>query len=1401
MNPSSIHPNSGQAPNAAAALEEKRRELARKLAQVLEAPDVIPLSFAQQRLWFLDQLEPNSALYNIPAALRLRGPLDRAALQKALDLIVTRHEALRTCFVQHGEWPAQQINPPQPVEMRVLDFTAEPIADGQLLRLVEQECCRPFDLSKDPMMRATLLCVAPEDHVLVLAIHHIAADEWSLRVLFRELQSVYCASLALPSPALSELPIQYGDYALWQRQWLRSEIWDQQLGYWKKQLAGNPPLVELPADFVRPPVQTYRGNKVVLPLPPGLSDALKAFSRQEGVTLFMTLLAAFKVLLARHTRLEDILVGSPIAGRNRVETEGLIGFFVNTLVLRTDLTGRPSFRELLRRVREVVLGAHAHQDFPFDKLVEELHPERSSSHAPFLKVIFALQHELADDFQLPGLQAEVLDVDTGTAKFELTMIVKDARSGMSLLAEYNSDLFHESSVERLLRQFSCLLESALACPDSSIWKLTLATELERHELLVSWNATETAYPAERTVQALFEEEANKRPEATAVVFHGTELTYAGLNQRANQLAHYLMQCGAARGTHVGICLERSADLIVALLAVLKTGAAYVPLDPSYPPERLAFMRRDAQLRLLIVEEKTMARFRDAELFPSDEIAEKARLICLEAEAAQIERQSTADPKIASGSADLAYVIYTSGSTGKPKGVCVPHRAIVRLVRETNYVQLTAADRIAQASNASFDAATFEIWGALLNGGCVVGISREVSLSPQDFAEELKAHRITTLFLTTALFNQMAAEVPGAFETLRQVLFGGELVDPRYVREVLNHRPPQRLLHVYGPTETTTFATWFEIRHVPDNTRTIPIGRPISNTTAYILDEEMQPVPVGVPGELYLGGDGLADGYLDRPELTQGKFVPHPFANRPGARLYKTGDLARFLPDGNIEFIGRVDHQVKIRGFRVELGEIESILITHAAVREAAVVLHNHGSKKLIAYWTLQPGADPPNASELRRHLQEQLPDYMVPAQFIRLEQMPLSPNGKIDRARLPAPDFSRPELEKTYEAPRDTVERQLTGIWEKILGVHSIGVTDNFFELGGHSLLAVRLFTQIEKTFHRKLPLATLFRAPTIEELGNILRQKRVIPTSSLLVEIQPQGSKPPFFWIHSLGGDGGGGFFYYRKLAQLLGPDQPSYGIRSPQEPYTRIEDMAARYIDEIRSLQPDGPYFLGGFCFGGTVAFEMARQLEARGLEVGLLVLLESTPPNLKQHKPRWDVRLIEPFFQNLQQWILDAWQTGLIELLARLGRRRKLMQKRLLRLFIPARAGRPEVDLRDVIDMSDYPRDFVKYAEAHWEALRNYVPQPYRGRITLFRARKQGLMNFDPSLGWAAFTSGGVAINIIPGTHEKMLEEPNVQILAQELKTCLLEAQVRETEVEPASPPGPSDSSCEGDKKKAA
>lgn len=1062
-----------------------------------------PVSLAQQRLWFLNQLDPDNPSYNEHGAIQLKGPLDVAAIARSLNEIVRRHEVLRTTFEMVEGQPIQVIHSNLTFSLPVVNLyqLPEPEQKREVQRLTTEQSQKPFDLVQGPLLRWMLLQLGQQDYILLFTVHHIVFDGWSIGVLFREITALYEAfSTGQPSP-LPELPIQYADFAAWQRQGLQEEVLNAQLAYWKQQLK-NLPNLHLPTDRLRPAVQTFRGAKTSFCIPTHLTKALKALSQQEDVTLFMTLLAAFKTLLYRYTGSKDIVVGSPIANRNRMEIEELIGFFVNTLVLRTDLSNTPTFRKLLSRVSDVALGAYAHQDSTFEQLVEELQPQRDLSNTPLFQVMFGLQNAPMSALELSGLNLSFLARNPGTAKFDLTLFVEAAEEELIGILEYNTDLFEAATINRMAGHFQRLLEGIVANPDHPLSELPMLTEAERQQLLLDWNNTSTDYLKDQCIHQLFEAQVERTPDAVAVVFKDQQLTYRELNARANQLAHHLQQMGVDPEVIVGICVERSLEMVIGVLGILKAGGAYLPLDPAYPKERLAFILEDTQAPVLLTQQQLLAILPEggADFSWSStgilEDVDKGKnksggayfrgILCLDSDWEQIARQSLENPISTVTSENLAYLIYTSGSTGKPKGTLIPHRGLVNyLTWCTQAYAVEEGEGTTVHSSLAFDLTITGLFSPLLVG-------RRVELLPEDFSIESltsalrQSSNLSLVKITPAqllLLSQQLSPSEAAGRT-RAFIIGGENLLAEHIAFWQNYAPETVLVNEYGPTETVVGCCIYQVLPGELTSGSVPIGRPIANTQLYVLNSYLQPVPMGVVGELYIGGAGVARGYLHRPELTAEKFIPDPFSHEPGARLYKTGDLARFRSDGNLEFLGRIDHQVKVRGFRIELGEIEAVLVQHPGVREAVVMAREDvpGDQRLVAYMVPVTDATP-TTSDLQSFLKARLPEYMVPWAFVMLDALPLTTNGKVDRRSLPTPNQVQLKREGVFVTPRTPVEEMLASIWSRVLGTEQVGIYDNFFELGGHSLLVTQVISQIRKVFHVDLSSRCLFEAPTIARL------------------------------------------------------------------------------------------------------------------------------------------------------------------------------------------------------------------------------------------------------------------------------------------------------------------------------
>ncbi len=1067
---------------------DKRELLELLLSEEGDDFNSFPLSYAQQRLWFLDQLEPGSPAYNISTAVRLSGPLDIDTLKRSLNEIVRRQESLRTIFTTIDGRPVQVIASLLTLPLPLIDLSELSVdkAESEAVRLMSDEARRAFDLGHGPLLRVTALRRGEQDHIILLTMHHIVSDGWSMSVFIREMAALYEAFSKGDLSPLPDLPIQYADFVRWERRHLQGELVEEQLAYWKRQLGGDLPLLQLPTDRPRPAVQTYQGARLPVSLSPRLTESLKALSQSAGATLFMTLLAAFQALLSRYTNQEDIIIGSSIAGRNRAETEELIGFFLNTLVLRTDLSGNPGFLELLERVREVALGAYSNQDVPVEMLLEALHPERNPSHNPLFQVLFILQNTPTATLKVTDVTLQMLELDTNTAKFDLTLDLAETAEGIDGWLEYNTDLFDVETVTAMMHHFQTLLESIIADPNQSLASLALLTADERERSVSQWNQSSVAEESGLCLHQLFERQAERTPDAEAVIFEQEQLTYGELNSRANRLAHYLRRIGVGPEVLVGLLMERSLEMVTSLLGILKAGGAYLPLDPAYPRERLSLILRDSGARIVLTQGSLQDKFSERPV----------TLVCLDADGKAIAKETSANPSSIVEPQNLAYVIYTSGSSGIPKGVQTPHSAVVNYIEAASVAyEIGSQDRVLQFASISFDASAEEIFPCLSCGATLVLRTEEMIASPAEFLQKCQQWQITVMDLPTAYWHELATglgtEIESFPPSVRLMIIGGERALPERLADWHRHVSERvRLVNSYGPTEATIVATMCELprgeNHGSIARREVSIGRPVRNAQAYILDQLLNPVPVGVPGELYLGGSGLARGYLRRAELTADKFIAHPFSLEPGARLYATGDFARYRANGQIEFAGRVDNQVKVRGFRIELGEIEAALHRHSAVREAVVEARDDapGVKRLVAYIVARSQAAP-TVSEIRNHLKQQLPDYMIPSAFVMLDALPLTTGGKVDRRALPAAGDARPELEEGFVAPRTPTEEVLAAIWAEVLGLKQVGIHDNFFDLGGHSLVATQVISRIRESFRAELPLRSVFEVSTLADLAD----------------------------------------------------------------------------------------------------------------------------------------------------------------------------------------------------------------------------------------------------------------------------------------------------------------------------
>jgi len=1319
----------------------------------------IPLSFSQQRLWFIDQLYHGSSFYNIPIAFHVQGNLDIAALEQSLNEIIQRHEVWRTNFrLVNGE-PIQETFPQSTWDLSIInreDLCGRD-CEEEVKQIAADESKKPFNLAKGLLVRATLLRLSEEEHVLLVTMHHIITDGWSCNVFLRELSSLYAAfSKNLPSP-LPELPIQYADFAVWQRDHLKGEFLATQLNYWKQQLKGDLPILQLPTDRPRPNLTTFTGAKQYFAFSASLTNALKQLSQREDATLFMSLLAAFNILLYRYTDQEDILIGSPIANRSRAELEGMLGLFVNTLVLRNNLSGNPSFRELLHRVREVTLDAYAHQDLPFEMLVEEFQPERDLSRNPLYEVMFVLQNTPSSVQEVSGLTLRTLGFDSGTAQLDIFLSMSESEEGLTGCLEYNTDIFDSTTISQFISSFQTLLENIVANPEQHLSELSLLTASEQEELLFKFNQTRVDYPQDVSLHQLFEQQVELTPLSVALISDSEEITYRQLNHRVNQLAHYLQKQGVTKETLVALCLERDLDMVVGILAILKAGGAYIPLDPSYPVERLNFMLSDSQASLLISKQEILEKLS----------LSAAKTVCLDIHKEEIAQESLENPINLSSSDNIAYIIYTSGSTGTPKGVLGTHRGTVNGLHWLwKTYPFSEGEVCCQKTAISFIDSVWEIFAHLLQRVPTVIISNATVLDPQLFIESLAQHQVSRIILVPSLLRLLLDNYSHLVKKLTHLKFwitSGEALSVKLVQSFRELIPFAKLINLYGSSEVSANATYYDTTLLPEQAHSVPIGRPIDNTQVYVLNRDLQPTPIGVIGELYLGGNGLAKGYLHRPELTQERFIDNPFI--PGNKFYKTGDLVRYLQDGNLEYLGRHDEQVKIRGFRVELGEIAATIAQHPDVQASVVIASNDAQEnpRLIAYVVTDKQDI---TTQLLSYLQQKLPNYMLPSAFIVLDKLPLTPNGKVDKRALLSSDVIQSNTNKAFVAPRNFTELALAKTWEKLLNTSPIGVTDNFFELGGHSFLAVRLMAKIYDKFEHNLPISTLFENPTIEKLAAIVSQPYREISNSHLVAINPSEDKTPFFCIHGAGGN----ISPYFNISRRLGEDYPFYALEDSLEQdrpeIISVEETAARYLQEIRKVQPNGPYLLGGHCYGGVLAFEMARQLHNQGDTVDLLVVIDAILPET----------IVEPTDDDDAKFLLriaESMKTDSdVDFSVPFEELRDLPLTEKLNL-INQKANFIFSDA----EIQDFLR-YYKLFKLHVQAMRNYIPQVYPLPITIFRASEEIIHDFDnpewsssdPLLGWGKCSSQPIQTVDIPGDHFSILVEPHIQELTNQLKRCI-------------------------------
>lgn len=1312
-----------------------------------------PASAAQEAFFYLEKLFPSHPAFNVPVRFRLDGALDLSLLRSAFDSLAARHEGLRTRFVEDDGKLLQVIAAETtfPIPLTDISHLTGGDLDAEIDRLGSIEARTHFDLNKDPLFRASVLAIGADRHILEITIHHSVADGWSIGIMTDELAEFYNAALQAREPKLEPLSIQYADYTLWQREFLESQEITPHLSYWKDRLKNYVEL-ELPTDRPRPSLKSWDGDIVSRILPPSMIERVSRLSREEGATMFHVFLAAFKAVASRYTGLEDIAVGTPVAGRTRSELEPIIGTFINSVILRTDLSGDPSFRETIGRVRDTSTEAIAHQDLPFEQLVKALQPRRESGRNPLFQINFTHQRDFVRPVSFGGAKLTAFPSRSPGAIFDLHFFMVERADGWRASCDFARDLFDRSTALLLLEHCETFLEAATAQPDQPLSSLPIIPPSEMLQL-DAWSGGKHPYPSDKPVGESFLEIARLHAERIALSLEGADTTYRELAEAAINLAKQLAATGVESGDRVALCAPSVPEMIAAQIAILLCGAACVPLDPEYPSERIRFMLKDSGARLLLSTPALSGRL------PSEDVL----ILPLEPISSL---ETTGIPGAFTSSAtagDASHVFYTSGSTGTPKGVLVCHRGIQRLAHG-DFIDFTQEDSFLQSAPISFDAAILEIWMPLLKGGRVVLTGSEgTSLSA--IASSVRNQNVTCLWLTAGLFQTMVDEHLEDLKGLRYLLAGGDVLSPAHVRKAFEALGSTKIVNGYGPTENTTFTCCHTITRQDMDRPSVPIGRPIGNTTITLLDEKLRPVPIGVPGELFTGGDGLALGYLDRPELTSERFIDHPKIGR----CYRTGDLCRWQADGTLEFVGRRDDQVKIRGFRIELGEIEAALSTHPAVRQCKIEARgNSAEDKRILAWVVATN-DQVSTQSLTAFLSERLPAYMRPNVITLLDELPLSANGKIDTRSLPDPSRAHSDGKSLVsERPLGETETRLATLWHELLDNREIGRDDDFFAIGGHSLMALRLFSRINRDFGRNLPLSSLISYPTIRSLAALLEPEKVeapvvspkrLPKGHF-VTLSEGGNQTPMICIH--GGDGG--VIFYRSIANLLPKSVPLHAIESLDlcssdriEP-SSVEDTAEAYVEHLLLKYPTGPFRLVGYSFGGVVAHEMACILERAGHQVEFVGLFDTHNPAARNRAYSLPERLGFFWKQNLE--------VPLVKRLVRLARRivegfktNHRVHKEILeaRNHGPAEAH------------SDLRR--VQVREENWRAMQAFRPKVFSGQLTLFKAiTASDKVEWDDDYGWSPFAGKGLEIVQVPGRHLTLFEAPNVETLAMALDASL-------------------------------
>lgn len=1274
----------------------------------------IPSTEAQREVFIASGMDRDaSCAYNESVSLELAGALDRAALERSIALLVERHEGLRSMMSADGRRVIVRERMDVPLLYTDLASLSDAERAQRLEAIADADMTTPFDVVDGPLFRAQLIRTGDDTHLLRLTGHHVICDGWSLGIIMADISRLYSALAAGTAPQLPPA-IPFSDYALATIDFAKSEEHEKVRRFWLDRFSGTPPRMDLPTDRPRPPQKTYRGHRLDVELDPKLVRGLREVATRSGSSLVTTLLTTFEVLLHKLTGQSDLVVGLPAAGQSDSGMKDLVGHCVNLLALRSQVDDATPFIEHLKARRSAVLDAFDNQKYTFGTLVRELNVPREPGRIPLVPVVFNIDMNMDDGVRFTGLRHRFISNARRFEQFELFLNATGNDERLLLEWSYNTDLFDAGTVRRWAEELERLIARINAKPDARIGELVAGGDSAEGALPPpAWLGQAPAYP-QVPIGGLFDEIARRYPDRIAVELQGHTLRYRELQQRVHALAAQLTAAGVKRGDPVGLCVERSFGMVTAMLAILHCGGCFVPFDPAYPEDRLHFMFDDTQVKVLL----TQRHLKD--LLPPHQ----AKVVLLENAATR----DGAPVAPVGGPDDAAYIMYTSGSTGRPKGVVVPHRAIVRLVREQDFLPFGPDLVFLQLSNISFDASTVEIWGALLNGGRLV-LQPQQKPTLQEITETIREKGVTTVWFTAGVFNLLVDDHLERLRGLKHILTGGDVLSVPHVKKALEALGPGVLINGYGPTENTTFTCCHAIDDAAAIKGSVPIGVPIHNTRVHVLDEALRPVPIGRTGELYAGGDGVALGYWRRPELTAERFLPDPFSEKPGALLYRTGDLVRWTNDGVIEFIGRADGQVKVRGFRIELGEIENALNGHPLVKDRVVIARNDmgAEKQLVCYVVpndLQHMTEPADQERLiaavREHLRTDLPEYMVPTAFVVMREFPLNPNGKVDKKALPAPEFRTQTMQTSFVAPRTHLERMLAGIWSHLLGVEKIGVHDNFFDLGGHSLIGIQLLAQVDEQLKKSHSLKALFQAPTIAEFAKLLEDEGTLVEWENLSPIQPEGTKVPFFCVH---GDEANYF-----IPRYLGDDQPFYAFFHQGEDgkpirHTQVELIAEHFIREMRTVRPEGPYLLSGYSFGGVVAFEMAQQLTAAGHEVALLALLDTYEPTAFIRIMREEAKWYDGLKKKALRWII----------------RRKMRRGQVLS---------PKLRHFYIIDTYD-------------TAIRDYRPKPYAGTVTLFRAEGS---SGPEEMGWGALAR--VRVHTVPGDHYSMVKEPQVRVLANEL-----------------------------------